>query len=78
MHNIEIGRYGAEHAKNLLTGKGFSGWISGEDNAGNGWTLWLDETGRPVVYFGNREPSGAVLEPRVHLVEPRAEQVCGA
>lgn len=78
MRNIEIGRYGADEAKDLTTGMGFSGWISGEDNDGRGWILWLDETGRPCVYFGNREPSGAVLEPRVHLVEPAAEQVCAA
>lgn len=70
MRNIEIGRYGASEAKDLTTGRGFSGWISGEDNDGRGWIFWLDENGRPVVFFGNREPSGAVLEPRVHLVAP--------
>jgi hypothetical protein len=75
MGNITIGRYGADEAKNLETGRGFSGWISGEDEAGKGWIFWLDETGRPIVYFGDREPSGAVLEPRVHLVEPPAECV---
>ena len=77
MQNITISRYPAEHAKNLETGKGFSGDISGEDDNGRRWIMWLDETGRPIVFFGNREADGAVLEPRVHLVEPPAEQVCG-
>ena len=76
MRNIEIGRYGAAEAKDLTTGRGFSGWISGEDDTGRGWILWCDESGRPVVFFGNREPSGAVVEPRVHLVDPPAGQVC--
>lgn len=78
MQNITIERYPAEMAKDLVNGRGFSGCISGIDDAGKGWILWLDETGRPIVYFGNREESGAVLEPRVHLVEPAAEQVCAA
>ena len=77
MQNITIERYPAEHAKDLVTGKGFGGHISGTDDTGRGWIMWLDENGRPIVYFGNREPSGAVLEPRVFLTEPAAEQVCG-
>lgn len=77
MRNIEIGRYGADEAKDLTTGKGFSGWIAGEDNDGKGWILFCDENGRPIVYFGSREWTGAVLEPRIHLVDPPAEQVGG-
>jgi hypothetical protein len=77
MSNITIGRYGADEAKNSITGRGFSAWIEGVDDAGEGWVLWLDENGRPIVYFGHREKSGAVLEPRIHLVDPPAEQVCG-
>jgi len=77
MSNITIGRYDADEAKSLETGRGFSAWIEGTDDNGAGWVFWLDETGRPIVYFGSREASGAVLEPRVHLVEPPAEQVCG-
>lgn len=77
MGNIEIGRYGADEAKDLRTGKGFSGWISGEDDDGRGWIFFLDETGRPIVYFGSREYSGGVLEPRIHLVDPPAIQVAG-
>jgi hypothetical protein len=77
MQNITIDRYPADHAKNLETGKGFAGHIAGTDDNGRHWIMWLDETGRPVVFFGNREASGAVLEPRVDLVESAAEQVCG-
>lgn len=78
MRNIEIGRYGAAEAKDLRTGKGFTGWISGEDNEGTGWIMWLDENGRPVVYFGNRGPSGTVSnDSLVHLVDP-APAECGA
>lgn len=79
MRNIEIGRYGADEAKDLRTGRGFSGWISGEDNDGHGWIMWMDENGRPCVYFGNREPSGAVIDgSRIHLTEPPTAHLCSA
>jgi hypothetical protein len=77
MNNIEIGRYGADEAKDLRTGKGFSGWISGEDNDGRGWILWLDEYGRPSCFFGRRDLDGIVHGPMVRLA-PGAEEVCPA
>jgi hypothetical protein len=60
MSNITIGRYGKDEAKNLEAGRGFSAWIEGTDDDGAGWIFWLDEKGRPVVYYGQREESGAV------------------
>lgn len=75
MNNIEIGRYGTDEAKDLTTGKGFSGWISGENNDGRGWILWLDETGQPACFFGNREPDGIVHGPMVRLTAG-VEEVC--
>jgi hypothetical protein len=68
MQNITIERYGEHEAKNSVTGEGFSACISGQDDTGAGWVFWLDETGRPCVYFPNREPSGAVLEPQISLL----------
>lgn len=68
MSNITVGRYGPDEAKDLMTGKGYSAWISGEDDNGAGWIFWLDESVRPAVYFPNREPSGAVIEPQIPLV----------
>jgi hypothetical protein len=68
VQNITIERYGEHEAKDLATGKGFSACIYGQDDADQGWIFWLDETARPCVYFPNREPSGAVLEPHVSLV----------
>lgn len=73
MQNITIERYGEDEAKNLETGKGFSACIYGQDDNGAGWIFWLDETGRPTEYYPNREESGAVLEPRIHLTGPPAE-----
>lgn len=60
MSNITIGRYGPTEAKDLAAGKGFSAWIEGHDDDGNGWIFWLDEKGRPNQYYGSREESGAV------------------
>lgn len=70
MQNITIERYGEHEAKDLSTGRGFSACIYGQDDAGAGWIFWLDESGRPAVYFPNREPSGAVMEPQIPLVAP--------
>ncbi len=72
MQNITIERYPDDHAKDVETGKGFAGAISGQDDTGRGWILWLDGTGRPCVYYGDREPSGAVLGDPVDLVTDRA------
>lgn len=67
MQNITIERYADDEAKDLTTGKGFSACIYGSDDNGAGWIFWLDETGRPAVYFPNREPSGAILDPQIEL-----------
>jgi len=75
MQNVNIDRYPADHAKNPETGKGFSGSISGTDDTGNGWIMWLDEAGRPSCFFGRRDPDGIVHGPMVRL-EPGAEQIC--
>lgn len=72
MSNITIGRYGPNEAKNLETGHGFSAWIEGCDDNGAGWIFWLDETGRPAVYFPNRAESGAVLGPQIELTQVTA------
>jgi hypothetical protein len=72
MQNITIERYGADEAKDLTTGNGFSACIYGQDDTGEGWIFWLNETGRPCVYFPNREPGGAVLEPRIPLLADAA------
>lgn len=67
MSNITIGRYAPEDAKDLETGHGYSAWIEGEDDHGQSWILWLDETGRPCAYYGEREPDGACTGEPVRL-----------
>lgn len=67
MSNVTIGRYAPDEAKNNLTGKGFSAWIEGVDDDGRGWVFWLNERGRPCVYYGDREEGGAVLGDPVML-----------
>lgn len=68
MQNITIERYGETEAKDLATGRGFSACIYGKDDTDRGWIFWLDETGRPCVYYGAREESGAVLGQPVDLL----------
>lgn len=46
--------------------------IEGCDDNGAAWILWLDETGRPAVYFPNRDESGAVLDPQIELAQVAA------
>jgi hypothetical protein len=66
MSNITIGRYGPNEAKDA-DGHGFSAWIEGTDDTGKSWILWLDETGRPCTYYGDREQSGACIGERIDL-----------
>lgn len=68
MSNITISRYAPDEAKDLRTGKGFSAYVEGAADTGERWILWLDDLGRPAVYYANREPSGAVLGEPVVLV----------
>jgi hypothetical protein len=68
MQNITIERYADWEAKNSETGRGFSACIYGQDDAGQGWILWLDETGRPCVYYGDREADGAVTGGQIDLI----------
>lgn len=75
MSNITIGRYGADEAKDLETGHGFSAWIEGADDHDQRWILWLDETGRPCTYFGEREPDGACIGEPVQLAPTPLERM---
>jgi hypothetical protein len=63
MQNVHIDRYPADHAKNPDTGKGFAGHISGTDDTGNRWIMWLDEKGTPVVFFAHWDENDDVHEP---------------
>lgn len=67
MQNITIERYADWEAKDLDTGKGFSACIYGQDDHGKGWIFWLDEVGRPCVYYGDRAPDGAVIGQQIDL-----------
>lgn len=78
MSNITIGRYAPDEAKNLKTGHGFSAWIEGVDDAGEGWILWLDETGRPCTYYDRRSPSGACDGEPLHLLPYPLDELAAA
>lgn len=60
MSNITIGRYGDGV-------NGWSGWVEGTDASGQRWIMYLDDTGRPSLYWSTREPSGAVVGAPVEL-----------
>lgn len=38
----------------------FDGWIEGIRDDGSRWIMWLDANGDPLVYYGQRDESGAV------------------
>lgn len=71
MSNITIGRYDGctEHSDagdRPLTDT-WAGWVEGEDSAGKSWIVYLDGSGRPALYWPQREESGAVVGEPVKL-----------
>lgn len=72
MSNITIGRYDgcltihADGSESPLT-ETWAGWIEGEDSGGKSWIVWLDGSGRPALYWPEREESGAVVGEPVKL-----------
>ncbi len=63
MQNITVGRYSTEEAAS----SGYAGWIEGQDAAGESWILFLDDAGRPQVYFAHRDEDGGVTSDPVPL-----------
>ncbi|WP_280412559.1 hypothetical protein [Nocardia asiatica] len=73
MHNITIGRYkasegnitrihvGADGTEVREVAHSYAGWVEGIREHGTSWILWLDADGSPVMYYGRREPNGAVI-----------------
>lgn len=71
MSNITIGRYdGAtqhtDSGEKPLTDT-WAGWVEGEDSDGKSWIVYLDGSGRPALYWPEREESGAVVGDPVKL-----------
>lgn len=61
--NINIERYPEDSA----VSHGYSAAVEGEDNGGNRWIMWLDQQGRPEVFWPQREVDGAVIGNAIKL-----------
>lgn len=46
---------------------GYAGFIEGTRDDGSTWIMWLDDAGSPAVFWGQREPDGAVIGEGVDL-----------
>lgn len=47
---------------------GYAGLIEAVDDRNRGWILYLDDVGRPAVYFAERDPdTGAVIGEAIPL-----------
>lgn len=55
MQNITIGRYADPDST------GYAGWVEGLREDGTRWILWLDESGSPACYWGQRSADGSVV-----------------
>lgn len=71
MSNITIGRYDdctihTPDGHKPLTDQ-WAGWIEGETTDGTSWIIYLDGTGRPALFWPQREPSGAVTGDPIKL-----------
>lgn len=64
MSNITIGRYNAD------LGAPWSGWVEGADDADQSWIVFLDDTGRPALYWPERDSNGGVIGEPVRLLKP--------
>lgn len=53
MGNVKIGRY--DHPSVTAD---YSGWIEPDDKS---WIIFLGSDGKPLVYYAEREESGAVV-----------------
>ena len=68
MRRISIERYKATEPYSLPDGTPvtsitdwFSGLVEGERDDGTTWIMWLDDKGSPALFWGDRDPSGAVI-----------------
>lgn len=76
MKRISIERYTTPTA-------GYAGLIEGETDGGSRWIMYLDDTGKPEVYWADRTKDGSVaghairLDPDVHekLADARAAKL---
>lgn len=46
---------------------GFSGLIEGTRDDGTTWIMWLDEVGSPVLFWADRDESGAAWGDPIRL-----------
>jgi hypothetical protein len=53
MSNIKVGRY-----EDPSITRSYAGWIEPSDRS---WIIYTDETGKPSIYFAERDADGAVL-----------------
>jgi len=53
MGTVKIGRY-----SDPTLAAEYSGWIEPDDKS---WIIFLDGDGKPLVYYAEREPDGAVV-----------------
>lgn len=51
--------------------RGSAGLIEGETDTGQRWIMFLDEQGRPEVFWPNREADGAIIGAPIGLQDPR-------
>jgi hypothetical protein len=61
MQNVHIDRYPADHSS-------FAGHISGTNDTGKRWIMWLDGDGTPVVFFSHWDEDDMVHDP--HDLKP--------
>jgi len=66
MPNMKIGRYSDVQAE---TGGQWSGWVEPDDRS---WIIWLDATGKPALYWPERDADGGVIGDPVVLADTEA------
>jgi hypothetical protein len=66
--NITIERYDAAKHDTPDGPWPYSGLIEGEDDTGNRWIMWLDRSGRPEIFWPERDhDTGAVIGEAIRL-----------